>query len=187
MHYSTVNCYLRSWVWLRGRAPGSGRLLIPGPCTEDRVIVGQNIISNKLKVSLDAFWCIWTDSFCIVLYSFFSFGGGGVGGATCLFTRLVSLARFQKGFWKLSFCRNCDLWSLCFDRENRDMLLFIAFLQEWECVEKLGRMKNGLVSTFPFLHASNAEKPHFSSHISANAGGGERVTNHSIVIFAGWV
>ena len=39
------------------------------------------------------------------------------------------------------------------------MLLFIAFLDGMECLEKLGRMKNVLVSSSPFLHASNAEKP----------------------------
>ena len=43
---------------------------------------------------------------------------------------------------------------------NRVVLLFNDFLEEREYVEKLGRVKNGPVSTFPFLHASNAEKPH---------------------------
>ena len=38
------------------------------------------------------------------------------------------------------------------------MLLFIAFLEERECVEMLQMMQNGLVSTFPLLHAINAEK-----------------------------
>ena len=49
------------------------------------------------------------------------------------------------------------------------VLLCIAFLEERESVEKLGRMKDGLVSTFTFLHASNAEKPHLSSPIIAKA------------------
>ena len=40
------------------------------------------------------------------------------------------------------------------------VLLFDDFLEERECVEKLGKMKTGHVSTLPFLHASNAEKPH---------------------------
>ena len=39
------------------------------------------------------------------------------------------------------------------------VLLCIALLEERESVEKLGRMKNGLFFTFPFLHATNAEKP----------------------------
>ena len=33
---------------------------------------------------------------------------------------------------------------------NKVVLLFAAFLQERECVEKLRRMKNGIVSTFSF-------------------------------------
>ena len=33
-------------------------------------------------------------------------------------------------------------------------------------VENLGRMKNGLVSIFSQLHASNAEKPYHSYHIT---------------------
>ena len=40
------------------------------------------------------------------------------------------------------------------------VLIFFAFLEESECIEAIGRRKNGLVSTFPFLHASNAKKPH---------------------------
>ena len=78
---------------------------------------------------------------------------------TCLFTRLESLALSQKGFWKLSFCRNCGLWSLCFYGGNRVGLLCIAFLEERESVKMIGRMKNGLHSSFPFLQASNSEKP----------------------------
>ena len=45
------------------------------------------------------------------------------------------------------------------------MLLFIAFQEEREYVEKLGEIKNGLVSTFPFHHASNTEKPHLRSPV----------------------
>ena len=41
------------------------------------------------------------------------------------------------------------------------MLLFIYAQEEWDCVAKLGRMKNRHVSTFTFLHASNAENPTF--------------------------
>ena len=47
--------------------------------------------------------------------------------------------------------------------------LYIAFKEERENVKRLERMKNGLVSTFPFLHASNAEKPHISSPITRKA------------------
>ena len=47
---------------------------------------------------------------------------------------------------------------------NRVVLLFIAFLEEREYVEKLGRMTNGLVYTFPFLHTNNAEKSHLNPH-----------------------
>ena len=39
------------------------------------------------------------------------------------------------------------------------MLLFVDFLLERECVEMLGRIKNGHVSTFTLLPASNAENP----------------------------
>ena len=42
------------------------------------------------------------------------------------------------------------------------MLIFIAFMEEREYVERLGRMDNGLVSTFHFLHSSNGEKPFFN-------------------------
>ena len=56
-----------------------------------------------------------------------------------------------------------------FDRGTMVVLLCIAFLEERECVEKLGRTMNKLVSTFPFLHASNAEKPHLSSPITTKA------------------
>ena len=52
---------------------------------------------------------------------------------------------------------------------NRVMLLFISFLEERECVEKLGRRKNGLVSIFPFLSASIADKPYPISPIITNA------------------
>ena len=38
---------------------------------------------------------------------------------------------------------------------------FIAFLKERICVEKLGRMKNGLVSSCSSLHTNNAENPTF--------------------------
>ena len=46
------------------------------------------------------------------------------------------------------------------------VILFVAFVKERECVQKLRRMKNGIVSTFPFLPASNAENPHLSSPIT---------------------
>ena len=46
---------------------------------------------------------------------------------------------------------------------NRIAFLFIVFLEERECVEKLGMMYNGLVSTFPFCYASIAEKHHLPS------------------------
>jgi hypothetical protein len=50
--------------------------------------------------------------------------------------------------------------------ENRVVLLFIAFLEEREFVEKFGRMNNELIYTFPLLHANHAEKPHLSSPIT---------------------
>ena len=62
-----------------------------------------------------------------------------------------------------------SLGSLCFDKGTRVVLLFIDFLEERECVERIGSMKNGLVFTFPFLHASNTEKPHLSSPITTKA------------------
>ena len=48
---------------------------------------------------------------------------------------------------------------------KRVVLISYAFLEERESVERLGKMKNGLVSTFPFIHASNADKPYLSSPI----------------------
>ena len=39
-----------------------------------------------------------------------------------LFTRLKSLAWSQQGFWLLSFCRNCSLWSVCCYGGTRLML-----------------------------------------------------------------
>ena len=38
------------------------------------------------------------------------------------------------------------------------VLLCMDFLEERECVERLVRMKNELVSTFPFIHAGIAEQ-----------------------------
>ena len=52
----------------------------------------------------------------------------------------LSLAWSQLGFWQPSFCRKHNLWSLCFDGVNWVMLHSIAFLEERECVEKLGMM-----------------------------------------------
>ena len=37
-------------------------------------------------------------------------------------------------------------------------LILIAFLEERKCVEKIVRMKDGLVSTFCFLHENIKEK-----------------------------
>ena len=47
-----------------------------------------------------------------------------------------------------------------------------AFLEIKESGEKLERMKDGLVSSFPFLHASNEEKPNPSSPITTKAEAG---------------
>ena len=82
----------------------------------------------------------------------------------CLFTRLESLAWFQQGFWHPSLYRKCKLWSLCCDGWNRGGLLFIAFLEERECVEKIVRMKDGLVSTFFSMKVlkSNSTSVHLS-------------------------
>ena len=49
------------------------------------------------------------------------------------------------------------------------LLLGIAFLVEIESEKKLGRIKNRLIFTFPFLHASNAVKLHLSSPITTKA------------------
>ena len=51
---------------------------------------------------------------------------------------------------------------------KRVVLLCIAFLQD-KIPEKLDRMKDVFFSTFPILHASNAEKPHSSSLIKTKA------------------
>ena len=47
--------------------------------------------------------------------------------------------------------------------------LCIAFLEGGESKGKLGRMKNGHVLTFPFLHATNAAKPKLSCLITTKA------------------
>ena len=57
----------------------------------------------------------------------------------------------------------------CYDGGNRVRFIFIAFLEERESVEKIVRMKDGLVSTFFFLHANIEEKLHLSSPITAKA------------------
>ena len=44
-----------------------------------------------------------------------------------------------------------------------------AFLEERECVEKLGRMKNLIVSTLNFLFTSDTEIPHHSSPATIKA------------------
>ena len=46
---------------------------------------------------------------------------------------------------------------------NIMVLLCIAFMEERECAEKLGRMKYRLASTFSFIYSSNADKLHLSS------------------------
>ena len=48
-------------------------------------------------------------------------------------------------------------------------LLFIAFLEERECVEKIVWMKDGLESSFSFQNASIEEKLHLSSPITTKA------------------
>ena len=52
---------------------------------------------------------------------------------------------------------------------NRVGLLFIVFLAERECVERNVEMKDGLASTFYFLHASIEKKLHLSSPITTKA------------------
>ena len=44
------------------------------------------------------------------------------------------------------------------------MLLFIDFLEESDCIEKLQRVKIKHISTFPFLHANNEGKTDYSNH-----------------------
>ena len=88
---------------------------------------------------LDTRWSVHSSDFLYVSDTY-----------TCLFTRLEGLAWSQQGFWQLSFCRNCDLWSVSLYGRNMVVLLFIYYLEERECVEMPGRMKNGHVSTFPF-------------------------------------
>ena len=45
----------------------------------------------------------------------------------------------------------------------------LVFWRKKESAEQLGRMKDGLVYTFPFLHASNAENPHPNIPITTKA------------------
>ena len=52
--------------------------------------------------------------------------------------------------------------------EKRVVIMCITFLEE-KSVEKLDRLKDGLVSNFSILHASDAEKPHPSSPIKTKA------------------
>ena len=63
-------------------------------------------------------------------------------------------------------------WRVCYQRGLPRLVLVplcIAFLEEREYVERLVRMKNGLVSTFPFHHTSKAEKPQLSFPITTKA------------------
>ena len=48
-------------------------------------------------------------------------------------------------------------------------LISITFLEERECVEKIVRMKDGLVATFSFLYANIKEKLNLSSPITTKA------------------
>ena len=84
--------------------------------------------------------------------------------ATCLFTRLESLAWSQQGFWQLILCRNCDLWSLCWVG-----ILGIAFMKEMESVEELRWMKDGLFYTFTFSMQAKQRKLHPSDPITTKA------------------
>ena len=71
---------------------------------------------------------------CNVLYSNLFF-----------FTRLESLAWSQQDFWQASFCRNCNLWSLCYDGRNKVGFLCIV------CMEK-GRVDTSSL----FILSSNS-------------------------------
>ena len=60
---------------------------------------------------------------------------------------------------RLTFHLQIDIAQKGQDEKKRVVLFCFAFLEERESVEMPGRIKNGLVSTFPFLYVSNAEKP----------------------------
>ena len=57
-------------------------------------------------------------------------------GATCLYTRLESLAWSQQGFWQPSFCRKCNYWSLCYDGRSKVGFLCIAFIEKGKSGDK---------------------------------------------------
>ena len=90
---------------------------------------------------------------------------------TCLFTRLDSLPWSQQGFWRLSICRNCILWSFGCHGETRLMLVCIA------CLVYRKTHPSKLYCTFPFIHTADtlqtpkkqAEKPQPSSPITTKA------------------
>ena len=65
-----------------------------------------------------------------------------------------------RGFFDSSVSAESVIYEAFFYWVYRVVLLFVHFLEERKYVEKLGRMKNGYVSTFLCLHANNAEKPH---------------------------
>ena len=95
----------------------------------------------------------------------FSFRWFSIGNShlctTCLFTRLEgSLAWSQHGLWQLSFCRNCDLWSLCYDGGTKVGLFFILFLEESRYALKY---EGCTYLDFLFPNSSNVKK---SCHIS---------------------
>ena len=60
------------------------------------------------------------------------------------------------------------------------MHLFITFLEERACIEMILIMQNGVVTTFPFLHAINADKHHHNnSFINYVFCGNRGVRNHA--------
>ena len=81
--------------------------------------------------------------------------------AACLFTRLDSLAWCQQR----SSCRNCRFMKPLLLKGNKGW----ACLEEGESVDKSILHPSKLLSTFPFLQTSNAEKPHPSVPITTKA------------------
>ena len=77
--------------------------------------------------------------------------------ATCLFTRLESLAWSQQGIWQPRFCRERNLWSLCCDMITKLKFLCIACMGNWESGDKSICHPSKLPYTFPLLQESNSD------------------------------
>ena len=85
-----------------------------------------------------------------------------VWNVNCLFNLFIYQAR-ESSMVTVGFLQKLLFVRPLFLGGNRVVVLFIAFLEEKESDEKLGRMKNGLISTFLFSMRAMQRNPHLSS------------------------